>query len=61
MGASEPVGYGVGRQGTFDNDHTGPGLTVFAGLPEPTTWAFMILSFGGIGGAMRRRPRTTVA
>lgn len=25
------------------------------GLPEPSTWALMILGFGGIGAAMRRR------
>lgn len=28
-------------------------------IPEPTTWALMILGFGGIGGVMRRRPRDT--
>lgn len=25
------------------------------GVPEPTTWAFMILGFGGVGVALRRR------
>ncbi|MDQ4420067.1 PEPxxWA-CTERM sorting domain-containing protein [Sphingobium sp. DEHP117] len=29
-------------------------MTVLA-LPEPSTWALMILGFGGIGAAMRRR------
>jgi hypothetical protein len=29
------------------------GLT--GGVPEPATWAFMILGFGVIGGALRRR------
>ncbi|WEK44155.1 MAG: PEPxxWA-CTERM sorting domain-containing protein [Candidatus Sphingomonas colombiensis] len=29
-------------------------------VPEPATWALMILGFGAIGGAMRRR-RTSVA
>lgn len=28
---------------------------VFGAVPEPTTWAMMILGFGVIGGAMRRR------
>ena len=26
-----------------------------AGVPEPATWALMILGFGAVGGAMRRR------
>lgn len=31
-----------------------------AGVPEPATWALMILGFGAIGGAMRRRRAATV-
>jgi len=30
-----------------------------AAVPEPGTWALMLLGFGGIGMAMRRRRRTT--
>lgn len=30
-----------------------------AGIPEPTTWAMMILGFGLIGGAMRSRKTVT--
>lgn len=30
-------------------------ITVTAAVPEPTTWAFMILGFGAIGMAMRSR------
>lgn len=29
-------------------------LTATAAVPEPTTWALMIVGFGAIGGAMRR-------
>ncbi|MBA2918723.1 PEPxxWA-CTERM sorting domain-containing protein [Sphingomonas sp. MAH-20] len=29
------------------------------GVPEPTSWALMIAGFGLLGGAMRRRARTT--
>lgn len=32
-----------------------------AGVPEPTTWALLILGFGIIGGAMRQSRRTTVS
>ena len=30
-----------------------------AAVPEPATWGMMILGFGVMGGAMRRRQRTT--
>lgn len=30
-------------------------------VPEPATWAMMILGFGVVGGAMRRRTRQTVS
>lgn len=30
-------------------------------VPEPGTWALLILGFGAVGGAMRRRVRTSVA
>lgn len=29
-------------------------------VPEPATWAFMIIGFGAIGGAMRRRRKSQV-
>ncbi|PZO90580.1 MAG: PEP-CTERM sorting domain-containing protein [Sphingomonas sanxanigenens] len=32
-----------------------------AGVPEPATWAMLIAGFGLVGGAMRRRARTTVS
>ena|SRR5581483_6899222 len=35
-------------------DHGGP-------LPEPATWAMMLLGFGGIGVAMRRRRKPALA
>lgn len=31
------------------------GLSVSGAVPEPATWAMMILGFGAVGGAMRRR------
>ncbi|MEO5939215.1 MAG: PEPxxWA-CTERM sorting domain-containing protein [Sphingomonas sp.] len=30
---------------------------VVGGVPEPTTWAMMLLGFGGMGVALRRRPK----
>lgn len=31
-----------------------------AGVPEPATWAMMIVGFGAIGGSLRRRVRAAV-
>lgn len=33
------------------------GSAIVGGVPEPATWAMMLFGFGGIGFAMRRRPR----
>ncbi|WP_419809963.1 PEPxxWA-CTERM sorting domain-containing protein [Sphingomonas sp.] len=44
------VGTSDGVGGYVDNI-----TAAFAGVPEPSTWALMILGFGAVGGAMRRR------
>ena len=33
--------------------------TIAGGVPEPSTWALMILGFGAVGGSMRSRRRST--
>ena len=48
---------GTTNQVAFDNITLGS--AVAGGVPEPTTWALMILGFGAIGGAMRRRQSVT--
>ena len=45
---------------------TAPGVgitatTAFAAVPEPTTWALMILGFGVVGAGLRRRQKATIA
>jgi hypothetical protein len=50
---------GVANQIVFD-DITFGSSTPGSVVPEPATWAMMILGFGAIGASMRRR-RTTVA
>ena len=42
----------------FDNITLGA-ATPSGAVPEPATWAMMLLGFGGIGGALRRRPKAT--
>ncbi|QWC55996.1 PEP-CTERM sorting domain-containing protein [Erythrobacter sp. 3-20A1M] len=40
-----------------DNFSLTAGLAAAGGVPEPATWALMILGFGFAGGALRRRNR----
>ena len=55
-----PLGFPATVNGwTFENSGgaiTVPGAT--GGVPEPTTWAMMILGFGAMGAAMRRTRAT---
>ncbi len=46
--------------GDFNYTDYGMVLSAVAGIPEPATWAMMILGFGVVGGAMRRRQRVSV-
>jgi PEP-CTERM motif len=46
---------------TYQNTSTASIYRAYiAAIPEPSTWAMMIFGFGLVGGAMRRRIRTTV-
>jgi choice-of-anchor C domain-containing protein len=46
------------------NNPYGPALdnvSISGGVPEPATWALMIIGFGGIGAALRRRRQLPLA
>ena len=52
----------VAVPGGDGNDYSGNiriDSALAAGVPEPATWGLMILGFGMVGGAMRRRAKTT--
>lgn len=42
-------------------EYAGITQDVLPGVPEPGTWALLILGFGAIGGAMRRKPTVRAA
>ncbi len=48
------VGFGLDNGGSYFNDSTGVSLRVTA-VPEPSTWAMMIIGFGAAGSLIRRR------
>ena len=48
-----------GDRGPADGDRA---FTLSGGpVPEPASWALMIMGFGGVGAAMRSRRRTMAA
>lgn len=56
VGAGQPVTFYLYDDNLRDNSG-GVSLQLTA-VPEPGTWAMMILGFGIVGGAMRRRQKT---
>ncbi len=59
LGQSFAVGFGLDNNGVYNNDSTGVNLRVTA-VPEPMTWAMMLIGFGGIGATLRLRRKQVV-
>jgi hypothetical protein len=59
---SDPVTDGINdlrqlRLGDVEGPNGNPTPTPFSVAPEPMTWALMLIGFGFVGGAMRRRTK----
>ncbi len=51
--------YTLSVRGTSQPNGSYSGALSLGAVPEPATWAFMILGFGLVGGALRRRKAVT--
>jgi len=49
------------RDGHFGPDYNPGFSSLVQGVPEPATWAMMLVGFGGLGAAMRLRRRLAAA
>ena len=53
--SGHPIDFSItGASGTI-YDANGAHLPTAGGVPEPGTWAMMLLGFGGLGAILRRR------
>jgi hypothetical protein len=58
--AGDILSFASNREGNFTFDSTGFNVTITTDVPEPSTWAMMILGFCGLGFiAYRRRQAAT--
>ncbi len=61
LGAGDLYGFAFGPGQNPDHDLTAFNFSVQSGVPEPATWMMMMVGFGAIGTAVRRRARVAIA
>ena len=59
MRGNSPFNFGGVFTGNFAATSAGPGAA--GAVPEPATWAMMLIGAGAVGGALRRSRRTGLA
>jgi hypothetical protein len=52
---ADDVSWAAGRSDPFNIMTNDDGVQILAAIPEPTSWALMILGVGGLGAIVRRR------
>ena len=64
LAAGDRIDFVINRRTAFNSDNTGLRATITTNVPgavpEPATWAMMLLGFGAVGSAMRRRSKVSV-
>lgn len=55
------VTFGVNNNGDTSYDGTGISGTITGAVPEPATWAMLLLGFGMVGAGLRYRSKSTKA
>jgi PEP-CTERM motif len=54
------LSFAANRDGNYLFDSTGFDVTITEGVPEPSTWAMMLLGFAGIGAMTYRRRASAI-
>jgi hypothetical protein len=55
--AGDILSFGVNNAGSYFNDSTGLKATITSAVPEPSSWALLMLAIGGLGMVLRANGR----